>query len=76
LVDHVRTLYFDGVDQDMGLLGDLEHCRARLRNIVSELRPWRVLLGSTFGGLVPHAQRSEICCSSTFTSTRCAAADG
>ena len=50
---------FDGVEQTMGVLGDVEHCRARLRQIVSELNPGRVITWFDFGGRVPHAQVLE-----------------
>lgn len=54
LLDHLRKLDFDSVDQTMGLLGDVEHCRGRLREIVAELRPGRVITWFDFGGRVPH----------------------
>ena len=59
LLDHVRLMDFDRVDQTMGVLGDVEHCRARLREIVAELTPGRVITWFDFGGRVPHAQVLE-----------------
>ena len=58
-LDHVRTLDVDRVDQNLGALGDVDHCRARLRQISTDVRPGRVIAWFDFGGRVPHAQVLE-----------------
>ncbi|HET8938220.1 MAG TPA: hypothetical protein VFN67_32475 [Polyangiales bacterium] len=59
LLDHVCAMDFDSVDQTMGVLDDVDHCRARLRTIVAQLKPGRVITWFDFGGRVPHAQVLE-----------------
>jgi len=59
LLAHLKSLDFDSVDQTMGLLGDVAHCRERLHEIVERLRPGRIIAWFDFGGCVPHAQVLE-----------------
>ena len=51
----MRALDFDSVDQTMGRVGDVAHCRSRLHDIVSALRPGRIIAWFDFDGRVPHA---------------------
>jgi alkanesulfonate monooxygenase SsuD/methylene tetrahydromethanopterin reductase-like flavin-dependent oxidoreductase (luciferase family) len=59
LVDHARTIDYDKVDQTMGVVGSVEHCRSQLRDIALTLRPGRIIGWFDFGGLVPHAHVLE-----------------
>jgi hypothetical protein len=56
LLEHLKSLDFDSVDQTMGLMGDVEHCRAGLHEIVAALWPGRIITWFDFGGCVSHAQ--------------------
>jgi alkanesulfonate monooxygenase SsuD/methylene tetrahydromethanopterin reductase-like flavin-dependent oxidoreductase (luciferase family) len=55
ILQHLRSLSYDSIDDCMGVLGTPVHCLERLQEIQHQFDPGRIITWFNFGGLVPHA---------------------
>lgn len=58
-LDHLRSIDFEKIDRELGIVGTPAHCRERIAELQRELNPGRIIPWFTYGGRVPHEQALE-----------------